>query len=457
MSASTGSASLAVLTGPPRAEGAGFGQAERQVFEAARRGLAPGWGALAVLFHQFPAPGPRPHHRRVARAILDDFAQKHGGQVFGLRNLDLILLCPLAVMQSPPARAGQEGEALPDLLGRLLQGETETGAAPLVIWHSAEGRERLLEYAQERLAESGLSALDPGNDRAEMARGRRADAMGRALPELLLRQTGVLFASAGAQRIRPLYREIIPLAAALHPEPGGDERDADPFLLRHFAARLEARLLAALPAEAGRRGALDPARGPRLHLNLAPEAVVSGGFAAVAEVCRTGGVGLGVEISLVDAAADPDGFAAARRILAAGGITCVIDEVSVMALRLTRPATLAPDLVKLRWAPRLARLDGEEMREVGAALDEIGVDRVVLTGADAEAPLQWGLVQGIRRFQGSHVDAMLAASRLAACAEAGACTMRQCIERASAVALGGRAGCRNLGLLDAGAPNEGRR
>ena len=157
---------------------------------------------------------------------------------------------------------------------------------------------------------------------------------------------------------------------------------------------------------------------------------------------------------MVDAGADPASYAAARAILAAGGITCAIDQASLLALRLTRLVTLAPDLVKLEWTPRLSRLSGPERQDLEADLRDIGPERILLMGADSEAALQWGLTRGIRRFQGRHVDAMLAASRLAICSHAGGCTLRQCTERASATAPAGRAGCRNTPLLDAGAPGE---
>ena len=348
------------------------------------------------------------------------------------------------------------GDTLPELLARLLRGETAEGLPPVCIWQLPDSRERLLAYATDRLAEGGLTPLDHAVALADLPVGLTAAAETRLLSDLLLRQTAVLLGAGGPQRIRPLFREITYASAALQSEAGSDPFDSDPFLLRHFAMRLEERVLAAIPDETGRRAALDLLGGPPLHLNLSPESVTTGAFAELADLCRSHGVGLGIEIALVDAAADPDSYAAARAILAACGIACVVDHVSLLALRLARPAALAPDLVKLEWTPRLARLPVAELRELEVAFNEIGLERVLLMGADGEVPLQWGLARGIRRFQGRHVDAMLAASRIAVCSQAAHCTLRQCMERASAVAIGGRAGCRNTGLLDAGAPGDDR-
>ena len=78
----------------------------------------------------------------------------------------------------------------------------------------------------------------------------------------------------------------------------------------------------------------------------------------------------------------------------------------------------------------------------------------MLARADTEAALRWGMANGIRRFQGRHADAMLAAARIVDCAYASGCTLPQCIARAAAADPEGRRSCRNPGLLDAGVPKE---
>ena len=428
---------------------------ERQLLEAARRMIAPGWAALVIQFSVEPANLPRAHHRRIARALLEDVAQRHGGNVFSLRNGDVVLLCPMAALRSAGVSraAASANDTLPDLLTRLLRGNTADPLAPFQIWPMPENRDRLLGYATERIADGGLTPLDHAMAEAQPTCALTSAAESKLLPDLLFRQTGVRL--GGRHRIEPLYREIAYASAALHAEAGHEALEADPPLLRHFATRLETRVLAALPAESGRRGTLDPSRGLALHINLPPSAVAGDDFATLAEICRRHGVGLGVEMSLVDATAEPDSFAAARATLGAAGVMCVLDGVSLLAMLLTRPAALAADLVKLDWSPRFARLSTAERRDLAAAFDEVGRDRVVIAGADGEEAMQWGLAQGVRRFQGRHVEAMLAASRLAVCPQAAGCSLRQCAERASAVAFAGRAGCRNPALLDAGALLEG--
>jgi hypothetical protein len=404
---------------------------ERQLSDAVRRTGASGLVALAVRLSAAWPPA-EPHHRRVARAVLEESVRRSGGQVFVLADGDLVLLGPAEAL-----RAVGRAESLPEALDRLL-GEIGAGAgAGLVsVWAMPEEQENLLAYVAARRAGGGP-----------------AEASGlEKLPGQLHRQTAVLLAPKGGRLLAPLFREIVATEAALRAQPGGDVLEPDPCLLRHLAQAMEARLLAALPGEAGRGGALDPATGPALHLNLSPAGVMGDGFASLAERCAATGAGLGVEIALVEAVADPAGLEAARRRLAARGIAFVLDAVSPHALRLTEPGALGARLVKLDWSATLPGRPSAEQQAMDAALARLGRDRVVLAGADSEAAVQWGVAHGLRRFQGRHIDAILAVSRMAACPGAASCTPRQCLERASATGPAGRAGCTNLALLDAGAP-----
>jgi hypothetical protein len=126
----------------------------------------------------------------------------------------------------------------------------------------------------------------------------------------------------------------------------------------------------------------------------------------------------------------------------------VLDGVSPLALRLTRPWLLQPDLVKFEWLPRLPTAEGIEQAQIQEGIQMLDPDRIVLHRAETEAALTWGQSQGISRFQGRHVDAMLGAGRILHCPLSRGCTLRQCIERAAAIADVGRSGCGNTAMLD---------
>ena len=91
-------------------------------------------------------PAPRQYHRRIAHAILNEAAQRHGGRVFLLRNGDAALLC----RQPGGASLGRspvQPSLLPSLFARLFQVDLD-GAEPLTrIWLLEEGGEALLAYA----------------------------------------------------------------------------------------------------------------------------------------------------------------------------------------------------------------------------------------------------------------------------------------------------------------------
>jgi hypothetical protein len=435
---------------------------------------------MVVVLHlsRLAPPGPRPHHRRVARAILEDTAQRHEGQVFALANGDLVLLCRAAGPdRAQPARpahgpAPSDPATLPDALARLLRVDMPDPTRVTTVWRLEESLPALTAYVAERLAESGPTMPPPASPGPGLAvqpavvDALAAIAEGKAIADFMQRQTAVLVGSEKRHGpgpnapLRPLYREVTFSIAALESRIAAvGQAAADPYLFRHLAGRLDRRMLALLADAAGTGGVLDIAtvgRGaPPMHINLTLPGILSDSFARFALLCRSFGATVGIEVTLLDACNDAAAFSQARRVLADAGLTLVLDGVSHLSLSLSRPCALRPDLLKLDWSPRLPELASEERLQITAALERIGLHRVVLQRAETEAALRWGMAQGIRRFQGRYVDAMLAAGRTMSCPHAAGCTLRQCVERAAATGAAGRAGCAVTSLLDGMAPPLG--
>jgi hypothetical protein len=255
--------------------------------------------------------------------------------------------------------------------------------------------------------------------------------------------------------LRPLFREVGFAIPALAARAGvRDMTDFDPYLLRHLARRLARHLLAALMEAFGTGGPLDAGAGmaPPLHVGLDLATLLSAEFGAFARRCRDAACPLGVLVELAEACADPAAFEWARARAAELGCLLVLDGVSHLALLLTRPWTLRADLLRLNWSPLLEGLAPAEQAELAAAVQAAGASRLVLIHADTEAAVRWGMAHGIRRFQGQHVEAMLAAARLLFCPSAADCTLAQCVARASASGRSGRRFCRRPDLLDAAGP-----
>lgn len=438
------------------------GGPERQLLEAARRAGRSPSARMALVLHlsRLAPPGPRPHHRRIARAILEATAMRLGGQVFTLGNGDMVLLCGTVPRGQTPASASPHGLALSDpaavsaTMAALLRVDLPDPASVATLWRLPQELAALSAYAAERVAESGLVLAPPAPPGAGPAEqtvvvgALAAIVEGMANTGFLQRQPGVLVPardrSAGLDHmpLQALYDEIGFSAAALEARlAAAGQALADPFLFRHLAFRLDQRMLALLANAAGTGSALDIAAfgraTPALHINLTLPAILSEGFTPFAERCRGSGRTVGVQVALVEACGDAAAFARARDVLAARGMKLVLDGVSYLALLLARPWALRPDLLKLDWSPVIPDLRGEERLGLAAALERIGPDRVVLRRAGSEAALRWGMAQGLRRFQGRHVDAILAAGRILACPQASGCTVSQCMARAATLGPAG--------------------
>ncbi len=428
------------------------GSAERLLHDAAVRAARHPQGRLALVLHlsRLRPPAPRPHHARIARAILQEAALRRDGHVFAPRNGDLILICT----------NGPDLLALPEMLGRLLRLDAPEPAAIVSSWRLEQTAEPLLDYAAGRLADRAPTpgTRPPAAPASPLALDALAAAVQRAhWPDITRRQTAVLLAGRDliGTALRPLFREVTVTLAAIDPaQQDGGPVSGDACLLGHFAPRLDAALLAALTDALGNGGPLDAAdrSAPPLHLNLAVSTLLSPAFGAFAVRCRKAGRMLGAEVALPEAAADPSAFARARRLANETGWALVLDGVTCDALLVTRPWALRADLVKLAWSPLLPDLPAAERPALAAALAAIGVARLVLCDADDEAAIRWGLAQGIRRFQGKHVEVMLAAARMLSCPAAADCTLRQCVERAAATGPAARRFCRRPDLLDTRAP-----
>ena len=410
------------------------------------------WAALALHLSRLPGPAPRPHHVRIARAVIDDAASRREGQVFTLATGDIVLLFP----------AADGGVGLATTLARLFAPDAPDADRLLSRWLLPADMPAMFAFLEQLpdgplagIAAAGSDLPGPDAGLAAVASISRAVQPGR-ITDLMERQTGVLVALAGLTRVVPLFRELrfaLPLLEARAAAAG--HVTAAPFLFRNLADRMATPMLEAVVDDLRRAAPLlaGARRGrPMLHLDLGVEAVLSPLFGMVVDAARNAGSRVAVEIPLLEACADADAFVRARERIHAAGAGLVLDDVSHHAMLLTKPAILQPELLKLDWSPQVP-LAGDAL---DAAIAAFGPARIVLHRADAEDAIRWGIARGIRRFQGRHVDSILAAGRLPACPEAAPCTLRKCAERETAATAAGRAGCGNLELLDAAMPLPNR-
>lgn len=440
--------------------------AGRLLRDALERAARSPRGRVMLVLHlsRMRAPAPRGYHRRIARAMLQDTAERYDGQLFPLSNGDLALLCRgnlagsgVTVVQTPGAIA--EPDRLVDLLGRLFRVDMPDPGRLLSVWPLDSALAAAMSYVDIPEPQPRSSE---GRQRAEVAsRTEAVDSIatlagGHDLEKIMRRQTAVLL--GGMHGVWPIFREvtfsIAELEARLSAQEGADatgQATADPFLFRHLARRLDARMLETVRAHVGSTNPLDALQTLPMHLNLTVGGVLSDSFVRLAQSCGGAPHRIGVEISLIEACVDGAAFARARSAVVEAGMDFILDGVSYLTLMQTRLGAMEPVLLKLDWSPRMTDLSAADRSRLAASITEFGPERIVLQRAETEAALHWGLAHGIRRFQGRHVDAMLGAARILACPVSGECSLGQCIERAASVAMPRPAECGNLGLLDASA------
>jgi hypothetical protein len=434
---------------------------ERLLADEAGRWLRAPHGRLALVLHlsRLKDPAPPPHQSRIAHALLQDMALRQGGQVFPMRNGDLVLICSGEDAAAAPSSQQAMPRALPAALARLF-GADAPGDAPLTSCWKLEGEAAALQqYIGQRLrdpTQPGVAVAPPSEHEVPL------DAIESAIDTLpferaLQQQTAIrVLPGRGlplAGRLAPLFREVSFSLAPIATQAGMAHAVADPFLLRHFATRLDARLLAHLLGDlTATRTLTRPALLGRLplHVNLTLSGIVSPAFAQLAHAARRHSARFGIEIALLEAVGDPVQFALATHALNAAGFGLVLDGVNHLALAMTNPAVLKPQWLKLAWSPRLADATSEALRPVDAAIERIGADRIVMRQADSEQALAWGLARGVTAYQGRFPDAVQAARRIAVCHSARHCSLRQCIMRASTADPTIRTGCGNPALLDMG-------
>jgi len=434
--------------------------AERLLLDAAERALRAPRGRLALALHlaRLRPPAPRPHHIRVARALLQDAAGRHGGQVFPLRNGDLVLLCadPDPHGREPASPTSPHG--LQSAFARLFGADAPEAEALTSVWRLETEGEALRAYAAARAADTHATPLpvaEEGSATPQALAALEQALLDAELPELLGQQTAIHLTEGRGlplvARLTPLFRELTISLTALQARQDSAEAIADPFLFRTFAARLDARMLDYLHEDLASGGKFTrPAlkQGLPIHLNLTLEHLVSPGFARLSQLARRAGAKFGVEVTLMEAVADPDLFDYASSLLDMAGFALIIDGLDHSGLLLSHSGGLRPALVKLIWSPRLADAPPAQQAQIDAAIKRLGPARILLARAETEEALVWGQSRGISRYQGYFLDAVQAAARIGVCHSARGCTLRQCMSRAATFSPQGRAGCGNPALLD---------
>ena len=215
------------------------------------RSSDPGWVALALHLSRLPPPAPRPHHRRIARAVLDDAAARQGGPLLparqrrhgpalpggrrrhrARRTLARLFAVPMRPTPNCCSRAGcwpTEADAVPRLC-RLREQEAAARPPPPAITDPAPSHDRARSHVRRGRECPHHRSAAPADRRP--GRGGHARASGRFFAR----------SPSRSPRSRP------------GPQAGG-HATADPFLFRHLRNRLDGRMLEPLADDLARTDA----------------------------------------------------------------------------------------------------------------------------------------------------------------------------------------------------------
>jgi len=131
----------------PDMEGAAYPLLEEaRLLGAIRSALSTpkGWFVVRLQLSRLTAPMPRPHHRRIARVILNEVAQHNAGEAFELDCGDMVLLCRALTQHGVDAAV--HPAVLPHTLSRLFRQNVPADQSLANIWNLERDGAAVLGY-----------------------------------------------------------------------------------------------------------------------------------------------------------------------------------------------------------------------------------------------------------------------------------------------------------------------
>ncbi|HLN22736.1 MAG TPA: hypothetical protein VK558_01995 [Patescibacteria group bacterium] len=404
-------------------------------------------GRLAIHVHlsRLRPQNRQDGHIRIALRMLEPMINAYRGQMFLLGNSDVVFMLKdpnltdvenmvfklRALFSKDPLTFVDKGDGRDNFctwfdLGVTSDYEAFVGMSRTV---TEEARQRSRDKAKARVE---LPPIDPTGLGEVMEALAAIDVSG-----MIRRQAAIVIDGTSAE---VLFQEFYIAMAELQKALAADMNLlGNRWLFQHLSQTLDLRVLSALQDMALRK------RPNMFSLNLNIASVLSKQFDDF-EKSESTRSALSVEFQVLDVLADSRGYYAARERLREVGHQVVLDGLNELTLQFMDVTQFDADLYKVTWSPEMG--EGEHGDITAAAMAPLGMEKILLARCDSESAIQWGLNQGIQRFQGRYVDAMLAAYTMAGCNKSSACTLGQCIARHGVVAGPMRSECGNNDMLD---------
>ena len=404
-------------------------------------------GRLAIHFHlsRLKPQNRQEGHIRIALRMLEPMVNAYRGQMFLLSNSDVVFMLKDANITDVENMVFR----LRALFSKdpLTFGDSGDGADAFCTWYDLASRDydHFVAMARDATSEARVRSRDKAKAGPET---RPIDA--KALSEILThlarldvsglirRQSAIVISQTNATVLfQEFWVALAELQKALAPE---INLLGNRWLFQHLSQGLDARVLTALT---NTKLQVQPIR---YNLNMNISSVLGPHFEKF-ETSLGDASAISLEFQILDVLADSRGFYSARSRLRDRGHQIVIDGLNELTLQFMDVTQFDADLYKLTWSREMR--EGEHGDSVAAAIQPLGMDKVLLARCDTEAAISWGLEQGVQRFQGMYVDAMLAAYAMQSCETPGKCSLQQCVSRRSVIAGPLRAECCNIAVLDA--------
>jgi len=434
------------MPAPPRdSVGAEIITQENVLLDAAERVGKIRDGRFAVHLHlsRLRAQNRQEGYLRVAVRMLEPMVGSYRGQIFQLSNSDIVFL----VNQPNPGDLRDHIHKLRGLFGKdpLTNDDSGDGADLFVtIYDLSFDYEIFMAMVKKQLLDARALAKAPAVaaelkplDAASLTIVLERMAMQDVAP-FVRRQSAVGLNGNGKAEVifQEYFISIADLQRAVAPDL---QLTANRWMFQYLTSTLDQRLLEAL------RSMRLTGLPPQINLNLALPTLSEAAFATF-EANRPGGLPLGIELQALDVLGDSRAFYTLRDAMRQKGYKLVIDGLDETTLRFMDVSRTKADLYKVEWSPELPQAGrGDALL---AAIKHIEQSKILLSRCDSETAITWGLDHGFTKFQGRYVEAMLAATTMAVCDKASACTLQQCVSR-HAVILGPLRGeCGNNQMLD---------
>lgn len=372
--------------------------------------------AVHIRLSGLGAHNRREHHVRIALNCFDALIKKFHGEIFLLRNDDIVFVCK-----------GASAAEIDDVVLRLrflfsedplAWAEDERESRAFCIWYDLEtGYDdfRMMALNAARAAataaaepvataatDGGVVAAAPLQPLNPERLGHLEQALGSVDIDGLLRRQPICVIAPGGDPT-PVFTEVYVAIAEVQRLLMPDvDLTSNRWLFQHLTAVLDRRLLAKLPD-------LDPGSGLPLSLNMNVSTLLSAEFLAFDGRLRAKTKKPFIfELQSIDVFGDMAAFMFARDFLRERNYRICLDGLSNLTFPLIDREHLGFDMQKIYWSADMGgEVRPERSDRFREAVDRAGPSRVILCRCESDEAVALGRSLGITMFQGRHVDALL--------------------------------------------------